>query len=66
MQRNMLDGFTKEQEEMLRSRRKTRPDMGPADKWKEVYMILFPDDNVDDIPSSCKHNFGGYGLNLVD
>ncbi|KAK3349258.1 S-adenosyl-L-methionine-dependent methyltransferase [Lasiosphaeria hispida] len=52
MQRNVLDGFTKEQEEMLRSRRKTRPDMSSADKWKEVYMILFPDDNVDDIPSS--------------
>jgi len=61
VQRNMLDGFTKEQEEMLRSRRRVRPGTGPADKWREIYMILFPDDNVDNIPSPCKPNLGGGG-----
>lgn len=56
MQRNVLDGFTKEQEELLRSRRRTRPDNSPADKWREMYMLLFPGDDIDSIPSPCKTN----------
>ncbi|KAK0719110.1 hypothetical protein B0H67DRAFT_459235, partial [Lasiosphaeris hirsuta] len=47
----IVDGFTKEQEKMLRSRRRSRPETSRVDKWKEVYTILFPDDDVDNLPS---------------
>jgi len=39
---------------MLRSRRRTRPDMTRVDKWNEIYHILFPDDDITNMPSPCK------------
>ena len=29
--------------------------MNRVEKWNEVYTILFPDDNLDSIPSPCKY-----------
>ncbi|KAL2158714.1 hypothetical protein VTH06DRAFT_4196 [Thermothelomyces fergusii] len=49
--RTIQEGFTKEQEKKLRSRKKTHADMTDEDKWREIYMILFPDDDPDTIPS---------------
>ncbi len=49
------EGFTKDQEKRLRSRKKTNADMTDEDKWREIYMILFPDDEHA-IPSPCKFN----------
>ncbi|KAK4139595.1 uncharacterized protein C8A04DRAFT_32922 [Dichotomopilus funicola] len=53
VQRNQMlqEGFTKEQEKRLRSRKKTHADMTGEDKWREIYTILFPDDNPSVIPS---------------
>ncbi|GAB1318649.1 metalloendopeptidase [Madurella fahalii] len=59
-----LDGFTKEQEKMLRSRKKVRPGMTEAEKWREVYKILFPDDDFNTMPSPYYENVDGDGKAL--
>ncbi|KAK5658999.1 hypothetical protein OQA88_1085 [Cercophora sp. LCS_1] len=51
MNQRMTDGFTKEQEKMLRSRRRASPAMSREDRWNDVYKILFPDDDVNKIPT---------------
>jgi hypothetical protein len=48
----VVEGITKDQEKRLRSRKKTRPGMTDEDKWKEIYTILFPDDDHTMIPSA--------------
>lgn len=50
----LLDGFSKAQEKQLRSRKKTDKNMTDEDKWKEIYAILFPEDDLDTMPSPCK------------
>ncbi|KAK3307688.1 uncharacterized protein B0T15DRAFT_393551 [Chaetomium strumarium] len=47
----LYEGFTKDQEKRLRSRKKTQADTTDEAKWREIYMILFPDDDVAAIPS---------------
>lgn len=50
----LVEGFTKDQEKRLRSRKKAQADTTDEDKWREIYMILFPYDDVQSIPSPCK------------
>jgi len=54
----LVEGITKEQEKRLRSRKKIGgKGSEPAtdeDKWREIYMILFPDDDREGIPCACK------------
>lgn len=50
----LVEGFTKDQEKKLRSRKKAQADTTDEDKWREIYMILFPDDDPASIPSPCK------------
>ncbi|KAK4209627.1 hypothetical protein QBC37DRAFT_430117 [Rhypophila decipiens] len=47
----LVEGYSREQEKRLRSRKKAQPCMTDEDKWREIYMILFPDDDQDSIPS---------------
>jgi hypothetical protein len=47
------DGFTDEQEEKLRKRKRSMPE---DDKWQEIYMILFPDVDPQKIPSPCEYD----------
>jgi hypothetical protein len=47
-----IEGYDKEQEKILRSRKKTVS--GEAEKWKKMYCILFPNDPEESIPSPCK------------
>ncbi|KAH7006971.1 hypothetical protein EDB80DRAFT_893436 [Ilyonectria destructans] len=47
----ILDGFTKDQEKTLRCRKKTRAGMSEGDKWRDVYKILFPDDDFSTMPT---------------
>jgi len=49
--RTLVEGFTKDQETRLRSRKKAQADTTDEDKWREIYMILFPDDDEASIPS---------------
>ncbi|EAQ87107.1 hypothetical protein CHGG_03726 [Chaetomium globosum CBS 148.51] len=57
--RTIQEGFTKDQEKRLRSRKKTHADMTDVDKWREIYMILFPDDEQGAIPSPYYESEGG-------
>ncbi|KAK3986407.1 hypothetical protein QBC44DRAFT_248364 [Cladorrhinum sp. PSN332] len=51
------EGFTKDQEKRLRSRKKAHADMTDEDKWNEIYQILFPDDDPDAIPGPYYDTF---------
>jgi hypothetical protein len=45
------DGLTAEMERSLRSRKKVHPNQTEEDRWKEIYRLLFPNQ---EIPSPCK------------
>ena len=46
------EGLDEEQERKLRSRKRHREEKTEAQKWADMYRILFPDDN--EPPSPCK------------
>ncbi|KAF2828194.1 hypothetical protein CC86DRAFT_242906, partial [Ophiobolus disseminans] len=46
-----LEGFDKEQERRLKSKKKSQVHQTEEEKWKGVYRILFPDDGEADIPT---------------
>ncbi|KXH52354.1 hypothetical protein CNYM01_02170 [Colletotrichum nymphaeae SA-01] len=63
----VLDGITQDQEKKLRSRKKTSAkELTEAEKWIQVYRILFPDVREREIPSpyhnaeDAETNLGGY------
>ncbi|KAK1984977.1 hypothetical protein LZ30DRAFT_709833 [Colletotrichum cereale] len=45
------EGMDPTQKELLRSRKRTHKYMTEADKWNEMYLILFPDANPTCLPS---------------
>ncbi|KAF1844455.1 uncharacterized protein K460DRAFT_397545 [Cucurbitaria berberidis CBS 394.84] len=47
-----LEGFDKDQERRLKSKKRSQQYQSEEDKWKGVYRILFPDDIEADIPSA--------------
>jgi hypothetical protein len=50
--RNLTDGFDKIQEKKLKGRSRANA----ADRWKDIYCILFEKDRESpDIPSPCKY-----------
>ncbi|KAK3352457.1 hypothetical protein B0T25DRAFT_455689 [Lasiosphaeria hispida] len=49
--KTLVEGFTKDQEKKLRSRKKAQADTTDEDKWREIYTTLFPDDAPESIPS---------------
>ncbi|KAF2469800.1 uncharacterized protein BDR25DRAFT_227736, partial [Lindgomyces ingoldianus] len=46
-----LEGFDKDQERKLKSKKRNLGFLTEEDKWKGVYRILFPDDNEENMPS---------------
>ncbi|KAH8897567.1 hypothetical protein GQ53DRAFT_759818 [Thozetella sp. PMI_491] len=46
------EGYNKEQEKTLRKRKKI--DCSEEQRWRDMYMVLFPDDGEDMIPTPCK------------
>jgi hypothetical protein len=49
-----FDGLDDEQEKALRARSMTScTDM---ERWKDMWLILFPDENDNDVPNPCKCN----------
>ncbi|KAF2477623.1 uncharacterized protein BDR25DRAFT_2571 [Lindgomyces ingoldianus] len=46
-----IEGFDKLQEKRLRSRKRVQPEVSEEDKWREMYRILFPDDDDMLMPS---------------
>ncbi|KAJ4298221.1 hypothetical protein N0V90_006120 [Kalmusia sp. IMI 367209] len=53
-QRTIIEGFDKSQEKKLRSRKKSHHKISEEEAWKEMYRILFPDDDPITVPSPCK------------
>jgi hypothetical protein len=47
-------GYSKEQERQLKSRKGIMGQTQPQ-KWTVMYRVLFPEDEVESIPSPCKH-----------
>jgi hypothetical protein len=45
------EGITLEVEKRLRSRKKAYPDQSEEDRWKDIYRLLFPNE---DVPLPCK------------
>lgn len=43
------------QEKLLRSRKKTHKCMSDAEKWHEMYLVLFPDTDPLNVPSPCEY-----------
>jgi hypothetical protein len=50
---SLAEGFDAKQEELLRSRKRKSSKCTEEDKWREMYQILFPEDNAADMPSPC-------------
>ncbi|KAL1800083.1 hypothetical protein ACET3X_000425 [Alternaria dauci] len=46
-----LEGFDKEQEKKIKSKKGSQVHQNEVEKWKAVYRILFPDDDAADMPS---------------
>ncbi len=49
-----LEGFDKDQERRLKSKKRSQTYQSEEEKWKGVYRILFPDDTEEDMPNPCK------------
>jgi hypothetical protein len=47
------EGITPEHEKRLRSRKKTSPNQSECDRWRDIFKLLFPNE---EIPSPCKLN----------
>jgi hypothetical protein len=48
-----VDGMTRKMKEQIQSRRKTHPGQTDAEKWEQIYKILFPNEAV---PHPCMSN----------
>lgn len=51
---NPPEGITTDQERRLRSRKKSSRDQSDEGRWREMYQLLFPGEEV---PSPCKFDF---------
>ncbi|OCL01736.1 hypothetical protein AOQ84DRAFT_306122, partial [Glonium stellatum] len=48
------EGFNKDQETKLRSKRRSPMPLTEEEKWKAIWRTLFPSEAKDDIPSPCR------------
>jgi hypothetical protein len=46
-----VDGITRKMKALLQCKKKAFPGQTEAERWKQVYQILFPD--VEDVPDPC-------------
>lgn len=49
-----LEGFELDVEEQIRRRKKSSRDQPVESIWAEIYLLLFPNDDPDNIPSPCE------------
>jgi len=49
-----IEGFELDVEEQLRRRKKSSRDQPVESRWTEIYLLLFPNDDPDDMPSPCE------------
>ena len=55
--RAIADGCDRDQERLLRSKKRSAAIKSESDKWKQVWKTLFPEDGDDDIPAPCKLSY---------
>jgi hypothetical protein len=53
-----VDGITKKIKEKLQCKRKAYPAQTEAARWKQIYQILFPED--EEVPDPCKFSSPSY------
>ena len=58
--RVIADGYDRDQERLLRSKKKPAVVQSESDKWKQVWKTLFPEDGDNDIPTPCKLSYVYY------
>jgi hypothetical protein len=51
-----MEGFNEAQKKELKSRRCMFRAGSEEEKWKIIYLILFPDTALNELPSPCKKN----------
>lgn len=49
-----IEGMNATQKELLRCRKRTVKNMEESEKWREMYLVLFPGTVDESIPSPCK------------
>ncbi len=47
------DGIDATQRDLLRNRKRKQKQMSEAQKWAEMYLVIFPDADATDVPSPC-------------
>jgi hypothetical protein len=45
------EGITPENEKRLKSKKKSHPNQTDEDRWRDIYRLLFPSE---DVPSPCE------------
>lgn len=50
----LLQGIDETTEAKLKVRKKNCPGMTDEQRWRDIYMILFPEANPNAVPSPCK------------
>jgi hypothetical protein len=48
-----VEGFDNDVFEKLKRRKKASRDQPVEARWREIYCLLFPEDDQDNIPSPC-------------
>lgn len=51
---DQMEGINSEQEAQLKSRKKDCTNKPEEEKWTDTYSILFPTDDLSDIPTPCQ------------
>ena len=51
---NPLEGITPENEKRLKSKKKSHPNQTDEDRWRDIYRLLFPHE---DVPCPCQQLF---------
>lgn len=57
-----VDGINRKMKTQLKSRKKAFPGQTEADRWKEMYKTIFPDEEP---PSPCKNALFSLFLKLL-
>lgn len=60
-----MQGFDKDQERALKGRRTMFQAKSEEEKWSIVYLILFPDTPLGELPSPCESYTLGRNLKLI-
>ncbi|OMP87773.1 hypothetical protein BK809_0007863 [Diplodia seriata] len=59
-----LEGFDREQELKLRTKKRSKGEGSEEEKWRGVYMILFPNASLGEVPSACRFYFSSFSQSL--